>query len=146
LAGDPKKAKESEGKSMKRAAIFMLGIWVLMAPIVAQAAIFNISNPAQFQAALTNAQGDGAADTINVAAGVYNIAATLTYAPPVATESLTIIGAPGAILDGGGARQILNINTRGLADGAASIVINGLTFRKGSTGVDGGGMHVQTDA
>jgi len=131
---------------MRRALHFMAGICALLAPVAAQAGVFNVSTPAAFQQALNNAEGNGAADTINVLAGVFNVTATLTYAPPANTESLTILGAAGAILDGGGARQILNINTTGLADAAAPIVINGLTFRNGSANGDGGGMLVQTTA
>ena len=64
-----------------------------MMPGIVQAAVFDVDNPTEFQTALTTAQANGEPDTINVAAGTYNIATTLTYTAS-ATENfaLTIDG------------------------------------------------------
>ncbi|HSG57999.1 MAG TPA: hypothetical protein VLA06_00575, partial [Woeseiaceae bacterium] len=86
----------------------LFGAALLLAPaFFAQAATFNVSTPAEFQAALTAAQANGENDVINVAAGNYNVtlSGTLTYTA-VATEnaSLTIDGTDSTFvtLDGGG--------------------------------------------
>jgi len=131
---------------MRKTLSLLFGLFMLLPPFGAQAAIFNVTNPTNFQNALDNAAVNGVADTINVTAGTYPLAATLSYNPPVDASSLTILGAGAAttILDGGANVEILSINTTGLADGAASIVVNGLTFRNGSANADGAGMLIQT--
>ena len=43
------------------------------APLFSMAANFNVNNPTEFQTALTTAQANGENDTINVAAGTYNV-------------------------------------------------------------------------
>jgi hypothetical protein len=77
-----------------------------------EAAIFNVSTPAQFQATLNTAKDNSQDDTINVAAGNYNITTTLIYNYiPSETYSLTIqgAGAGSTILDGGNSVPILSI-------------------------------------
>ena len=77
-----------------------------------EAAIFNVSTPAQFQAALDTAYINGQDDTINVAAGTYNITTTLIYNYILSeTYSLTIqgAGAGSTILDGGNSVPILSV-------------------------------------
>jgi hypothetical protein len=77
-----------------------------------EAAIFNVSTPAEFQAALDTAYNNGQDDTINVVAGNYNITTTLIYNYKSSeTYSLTIqgAGAGSTILDGGNSVPILSI-------------------------------------
>ncbi|MDH3434817.1 MAG: DUF11 domain-containing protein, partial [Gammaproteobacteria bacterium] len=121
---------------------------------VASAATFNVTTPTEFQSALTTAQANGESDTINVAAGTYDIAAagTLTYTA-LATESasLSIIGADSTlvILDGGAQVPILRIDTTAVInDGGVSIEVWNMTFRNGNavgTPDDGGALAIMTD-
>jgi len=120
----------------------------------AHAATFNVSTPAEFQAALTTAQANGENDLINVAAGTYDISAsgTLTYtAAPTENASLRIDGTDSTFvtLDGGSQVPILRIDTTAVVDDElVAIVINAMTFRNGNaTGAftDGGALAVLTD-
>ena len=65
--------------------------------------VFDVIDVQGFQDALTDAQSNGQDDTINVAAGVYDLDATLEYATDE-NFALTIAGDIGGstILDGGG--------------------------------------------
>jgi uncharacterized repeat protein (TIGR01451 family) len=120
----------------------------------AYAATFNVSDPTEFQNALTTAQSNGEPDTINVAAGTYNVTGggTLTYTA-AATEnaSLTITGADSTtvILDGGSQVPILRIDTTAVInDGGVSIEIYNMTFQNGNaTGApaNGGALAILTD-
>ena len=121
---------------------------------VASAATFNVSNPAEFQSALTTAQSNGEPDTINVAAGFYDIAAsgTLTYTAPASENAgLTIFGADSTtvILDGGSQVPILRIDTtQVINDGGVSIEVYNMTFQNGTapgTPANGGALAIQTD-
>ncbi len=129
-----------EGKMVKKLfSISILASTVCLSTAL-QAATFNVKTPAEFQGALTTAQANGDADTINVAAGAYAISSTLTY-DTSENFALTITGAGAATttLDGGNTVQILNINGNGSGD----ITISGLTFQKGraTTGIiTGGGL------
>lgn len=126
---------------------------------VASAATFPVSNPGEFQAALTTAQSNGQNDIINVAAcsgtgcsvvsgfDVYDITAPLTYTAD-ANEgfSLTIDGfdSDTRILRGIGV-PILRIDTTDAnEDITAIITVRGLTFASGNnTGEpnDGGALY-----
>ena len=111
-------------------------------------AVFNVTNPTEFQDALNTAASNSGNDTINVAAGNYAITATLTY-NAAQNDTLSIIGtgAGSTILDGGSSVQILNINTTGLAsDDLADISISGISIKNGhsSTG-EGGGLYIRTN-
>ena len=123
-------------------------------PYLAFAATFDVSNPTEFQNALTTAQSNGESDTINVAAGFYNILAggTLTYTA-TATENatLTITGANSTtvILDGGSQVPILRIDTTAVInDSGVGVEVHNMTFQNGSasgTPADGGALAILTD-
>jgi len=100
-----------------------------------QAATFDVTTPAQFQAVLTTAQANGQDDTIHVSAGTYAIGSTLTY-DTAENFSLNIVGAGASatILDGGESVQIMNLTGTGNGD----ISISGLTLQHGRNGVVGG--------
>ncbi len=88
------------------------------------------------QSALTTAENNSEADTINVGAGTYDIATTLSYIPTSDDNPLTIQGAGTGltILDGGGTAQILHIDTTGLpndSDSNVQITIEGVAFING---------------
>ncbi len=126
-------------------------IAIFMGIDCSQGTVFNVSNPTELQDALNIAASNGQADTINVAAGTYNITATLTY-NAAETENyplcITGAGAGTTILDGGESGvQILNINTKGvISDDSAHISIRGITFKKGKKNYgDGGGLAVTTN-
>jgi uncharacterized repeat protein (TIGR01451 family) len=112
------------------------------------AATFTVTTPAEFQAALTSAAGNGENDVIQVAAGTYNLTATLTF-PAVETSqsSLSIVGASAdaarTILDGQQVVQVMSLEVGG------SVEVRGLTFRNGAAlgvGDHGGGLEVQSQA
>jgi hypothetical protein len=106
---------------------------------------FNVTNPTEFQNALNTASSNGENDTINVAAGTYNVTTPLTYST-TGTEnySLTIIGAGEntTILDGGGTTQVLNLNT---LEANGDLDISHLTFSNGSGVASGSGLYAETD-
>ena len=110
------------------------------------AATFNVATPAEFQAALTSAAGNGENDLIQVAAGTYNLTTTLTYSQVEASgSSLSIVGANAAttILDGQNSLQIMSIESRGSVD------ISELTFQRGdasAAGDHGGGLELRVQA
>jgi len=104
-----------------------------------QAATFNVATPAEFQSALTTAQANGVTDTINVAAGTYNVGTTLTYSSDENYDLAVVgAGATSTILDGGGERQCLNLSNAG--DGGVSV--SGLTCRNGRAANLGGGLAI----
>jgi uncharacterized repeat protein (TIGR01451 family) len=133
--------------------IFSVALAAVLA-FPAYAATFNVSDPTGFQNALTTAQNNGESDTINVAAGTYNVmgGGTLTYTA-AATENaaLTITGADSTtvILDGGSQVQILRIDTTAVInDSGVSIEIYNMTFVDGNaTGApaNGGALAILTD-
>jgi hypothetical protein len=106
--------------------------------------VFNVSNVVQFRNALITSADNSENDVINVAAGVYNIDATLSYwsSEPY---SLTIIGAGAdlTILDGGRARRILSLET---TSAVGNVEIRAMTFRNGVTDGNGGGLLVETSS
>ena len=111
---------------------------------------FYVTNPDEFQNALTKAQSNGEDDVINVAAGTYNITSTLHYSTYDGDggHKLTIqgAGADQTVLDGGGSVQILYINTdidHDDDDSGGDITIRGITFENGYEDYcDGGGVYV----
>ncbi|PLW92170.1 MAG: hypothetical protein C0592_12165 [Marinilabiliales bacterium] len=94
-----------------------------------QAATFNVSNPTEFQTALTSAEGNGENDIIILSSGTYNISTTLTFYS-AENYSLTIqgSGAAGCILDGGGTTRIMTFET---TTAAGDINISGITVQNG---------------
>ena len=101
--------------------------WVASVP----AATLMATNPAEFQAALTAAQGNFLPDIIQLADGTYDLSGgELTY-EVTAGGPLTIEPAPAnagdVILDGGAASRILEItNTAGTTE---IVTIKGITFQ-----------------
>ena len=104
-----------------------------------QAATFNVTTSVEFQTALMTAQANGQNDTINVAAGAYNVGATLTYSTEEDYD-LAIVGAGATttILDGGGERQCLNLTN----NSGGGISVSGLTCRNGRAVSLGGGLAI----
>ena len=118
----------------------------------ASAATFNVSNPTEFQDALTTAQANNQDDTVNVQAGTYNVntLGTLTYtAVPTESFSISILGADSTtvILDGGAQVPILRIDTTAVSSGSTiGIDVTNMTFRNGyasGTEVNGGALSIE---
>ena len=124
-----------EGKMVKRLILSVIPVSLFCLSTGVQAATFNVITPAQFRTALTTAQANGQDDTINVSAGTYNIASTLTY-DTTQNFDLTLVGAAASttILDGGKSVQIMNLTGTGSGD----ISISGLTLKNGRNGAVGG--------
>ncbi|MCB2189811.1 MAG: hypothetical protein KQJ78_25640 [Deltaproteobacteria bacterium] len=112
---------------------------LLSLPASPQAATFNAATLTDFQNALTTAQSNGEADTINVSAGTYAIGSTLTYASEQNFD-LTIVGAGAVstILDGGGLRQCMNLSN----NSGGGVFVSGLTCRNGRATSLGGGLAI----
>ncbi|MCP4683165.1 MAG: hypothetical protein GY864_12585 [Desulfobacterales bacterium] len=110
---------------------------------------YTVTTATALQNALTLAQSNGENDTITVEPGTYNVSTTLTYTS-TENRTLTLQGGDGgtATLDGGGAVQILRIDTSGAANDAnANIQVLYITFQEGnSTLAEGGGLSVKTTA
>src|SRR3972149_941723 len=105
------------------------------------AAVFNVTNVTEFQSALDAAENNGEDDTINVAAGTYNVTTTPAY-NGTEPKSLIIEGAGTGvtIIDGGGNIQILSITSTFYHPTGHSI-IRGISFRNGyATSDNGGGL------
>jgi hypothetical protein len=131
---------------MKRIQAMMVGVGLALLTATAAAADFNVTTPAEFQTALTTAEANGEADTINVAAGTYNLAATLTYAT-TENHGLAIVGAGAAttILDGGNAVPVMRLSGEGNGD----IHVSGMTMEHGrmaNAGGFGGGLFILNSA
>ena len=101
---------------------------------------FDVSNPPDFQAALTNAAANGQDDVVNVAAGSYNLTSTLQYSS-VENYALVINGAgrDTTILNGGDGVRILSITTN-LPN--ANVTLQDLGFQHGATTESGGGLQI----
>ena len=127
---------------MKARLLFLVFLVVLFITNVALGEIFNVTNLEEFQSALTTAESNGEDDTINVAAGTYNITSTLTYKTNDGDSGHTLTiqgaGADKTILDGGGSVQILYIDTG--TDGG-DVTIKDMAFENGNGG-NGGGIYV----
>jgi uncharacterized repeat protein (TIGR01451 family) len=125
----------------------------------ATAANFDVSNPTEFQAALSTAESNGQNDVINVqpcsgagcTGNVYNITSPLLYtASGTETFGLTIDGMDSdtRILDGGMAVPIMRIDTTAV-NAFVDLIVRGLTFRNGQTDVDrldGGALYIRAGA
>ena len=133
---------------MKKVLPFVLVTLVLALVGNTYAAVFNVNNAAQFQNDLITAQSNAQDDTINVAAGTYTLAGTLTY-DSSENNSLTIVGAGAGstILDGDNSVRILDMDTTNVGgDASADITVRGMTFQKGAITGSGGGLRVETNA
>ncbi|MCP4259680.1 MAG: right-handed parallel beta-helix repeat-containing protein [Planctomycetes bacterium] len=131
---------------MKRVLLYAAVLLAVAMPLSAGAEVFDVTTPAEFQTRLTQAQNNGENDTINVAAGTYDVTSTLEYLP-TEKHSLTIVGAGAGqtILNGVGSVRILLISNNNLApdDSNAHIAISGITVQKGIVG-DGAGLYTRT--
>ena len=132
---------------MKPRLLFLAFFVALLATNLVFGKTFNITTPVQFQSALIEAQSNGQDDTINVAAGTYNITSTLTYSTNNGDNGhkLTIqgAGADQTVLNGGGSVQILHINTDADdngGDAGGDITIEGMAFENGNSDGSGGGL------
>lgn len=133
-------------------AINLLSFFTLSRP--GFSAVFNVTDSAELQTALTTAQGNGANDTINLAAGPYlTNGTTFTYIAAVGENFDLILDGAGlglTILDGDSSNmdQVLRIITTGVMpnDSAVDITIRDLTIRNGvgvvGTDGDGGGLRL----
>ena len=134
---------------MKRVLLYAAVLLAVAIPLNAGAEVFDVTTTLEFQTKLTEAQSNGADDTINVAAGTYNLSANLTY-DPSENHSLTIVGAGAGstILDGGDSVRILDMDTTAVpvSDANAHITIRGMTFQNGDIAGSGGGLRVETNA
>lgn len=147
----PRRAKNlqpTEGASdLKTLAAILVSAFLFLA-LPLGAAVFNVTDAAQFQTALTTAAANGVDDTINLAAGTYetanNGAATFTYVS-FAAEDLVIDGAgTGAtILDGNSLRRVLYL----LSSSTADLTLRNLTLRNAAAApgaLEGGGLRMAT--
>jgi|Deesub1362A_J573_1020465.scaffolds.fasta_scaffold00134_2 hypothetical protein len=110
-----------------------------------EGAIFNVSNPVEFQNALTTAQSNGEDDVINVAPGTYNLTATLTYETSDGDGSLTIqaeVPSNLPILDGGDTVRVMfidnDLDSDNEGDAGQVITIRNIIFQRGYATVIGG--------
>ena len=131
--------------------LLLILLLVFLVCRIASGATFNVTNPTEFQNALTIAQSNGEDDVINVAAGTYNITSTLTYYPSdTENYSLTIQGqgADCTVIDGGGKVGIMSIDTSHITDDSSNIKIKKITFRNGcGSGTDvRGGIYIRTNS
>jgi len=119
----------------KNGIVLSIFVWLLCLSAGSQAATFTVTTPAEFQTALTTAQGNGQDDTIHVSSGNYAIGSTLTY-DTAENFGLNIVGAGAStsILDGGESVQIMNLTGTGNGD----VSISGLTLQRGRNGDVGG--------
>ncbi len=136
---------------MKRACLFVVIALVLGFGGRSQAEDFDVTNATQLRDALTASAGNGENDTINIEGGQYDTSgSTFSYipslGPPEENHSLTIVGAGAGntVLDGGGLDQVMNIDTTGITDDDAHILIRGMTFRNGGGVNSGAGLLVWT--
>ncbi len=106
------------------------------------AAVFNVANSTEFQSALTIAATNSENDTIQVAAGTYNLLSSLAFSSSE-NFSLAISGAGknSTYLNGGNAVQILTVTTTQVG---ADIKIQDLAFQNGTTIESGGALSVTT--
>jgi|GEM_PF-1017259 len=120
----------------------LTAIFALLLARSAECATFDVTDATGFQTALTQAQANGQNDTINVAAGTYNLGSTLTYSADE-NYSLSVAGASSSttLLDGGGTRQCLTLTN----NGSGAISVSGITCRNGRAANLGGGLAINTN-
>lgn len=130
-------------RQVKRCAIVGSLYLLLALSPYAWAETFNVNTVSAFQSALDSAASDGENDTINVAAGSYDVTSALTF---YSTEDFHIFidgeGTGLTTLDGGDTIQILNIRTTAVN---AAVTIADIIFQNGYDSTYGGGLCIQTD-
>jgi len=121
----------------RRKVITVFAFCVLFLSVSAFGAVFNVTDVASLTSALSTAAGNGEDDTINVAAGTYDLTSGLSYN---STEAFTLAiqgaGAEDTILNGGLYYQIMVITA------SAALTVDGITFLNGVTDDYGGGLSV----
>ena len=136
---------------MKRPNFLLICFLILGLTSVAGAETFHVSNPTEFQNALTAAVTNNQDDTIILSPGIYNLSDSLNYSPADPENySLHVIGAGvgKTILDGAGAEKIFSIDTRSLStDSNAHVTIEGITFQNaaGGSSEPGGAIEMATN-
>jgi hypothetical protein len=124
------------------AAVASLSVLLALSPC-ARAGTFDVNSVSTFQSALNTAASNGENDTINVAAGSYDVTSTLAF---YSTEDFHVLidgaGMGTAVLDGGDTVQILDIRT---TTANADVMIRDITFQNGYDSTYGGGLSIQTD-
>jgi len=140
-------------KKVTRGLIAFFAAVLVSLPSIVCAAVFPVSDVTGFRNALVSATQNSEDDTINVAAGTYDLSAGALYYSPGDTGSgfgsdnhaLTIQGAgTGAtILDGGDATQNLVLDTTLISDSGAHITVRGITAQNARTGPS---LSVRTNA
>jgi hypothetical protein len=127
----------------KRGAIAGTLLVLLSLSPFAWAKTFDVNTVSAFQSALDSAASNGENDTINLAAGSYDVTSSLTF---YSTEDFSLLisgaGMGATTLDGGDTIRILNIRT---TTSSAGVTIADMTFQSGYDTTYGGGLSVQTD-
>ena len=138
--------------SVKRCGFLMLVVFLFPITTIesSHSQTFTATNFTELQNAFTIAVANGQDDTIELAPGLYNVTATLTYsldAASVENYALTIAGsgAGSTILDGANVRQIMNIYAESATDDNAVFTISGITFQNGRNGGQAAGLSVHTN-
>ncbi|MBU0665398.1 MAG: hypothetical protein KJ990_12760 [Proteobacteria bacterium] len=126
-----------------------LFIFFLLLPSLLHAAIFSVNTVSQLEGALATANGNGEDDFINIAAGTYNLTASLSYDTYSTNEDkdISLQGVGGeVILDGGNINhRILFMRTTGHnADISLSNII--LTNGYAPEGDNGAGLFINIAA
>ena len=134
---------------MKIKLLFLVFLVAFFTTNVVFGKTFNVDTAEGFQSALTEAASNNEDDTINVAAGNYDITTTLTYSTNNGDSghTLTIQGAgtDKTILDGGKKVRIMYIDTDTDDSGddrGGDVVIEGIAFNNGKHNIYGGGLYV----
>jgi hypothetical protein len=138
---------------VKQDLIALFAITLLFLPSIVCAAVFPVSDVTGFRNALVSATQNSEDDTINVAAGTYDLSAGALYyylgdsgsGFGSDNHALTIQGAgTGAtILDGGVTTQNLVLDTTLISDSGAHITVRGITAQNARTGPS---LYVRTNA
>jgi len=156
------------GGMMRARLLFLVFLVAFFATNVVFGETFEVTNPYEFQSALTEAASNGEDDIVNVAEGTYNITSTLNYETNDGDSGhkLTIQGAGAnkTILDGGGRVKIDTDADWNGGDSGADVTIEGMTFKNHrgyihgthinvkikectfSRNSDGGGIEVRLDS
>ncbi len=150
---------------MVKSTLAAFGLCVVMAWAVSpsHAATFTVTeasdsdcsdNDCDLQSALTEAQDNDEADTINIAAGTYDASGgEFAYdadATAMSEENfaLTVEGAGvgQTTIDGGMLARGLSIATTGLTDdSSAAVTVRHISFVDGNGGGNGGNLNISTD-
>ncbi|MCB2189737.1 MAG: hypothetical protein KQJ78_25255 [Deltaproteobacteria bacterium] len=120
--------------------IILSAMLCLALPSPSRAATFAVASEAELATALTTAANNGEDNIVNIAAGTYNLTATVTFSTATAGKSLTVQGAGGlAVLDGGSARRVASFAASG---GSCSFTFRELVFQNGRQSANGVGLGV----